>query len=246
MILTTPEYYRLICCDTCEPLQINKKDTLFLFTGDSYNDLIPDYFMDNVVGEIVTASNLKIKGCYRLELIDENCDTEMFQIINWKLFFKSATCFKTCEECLPVVIPEERIYIERLIPIKPKDECYNQIMAFVSAMYSDALKRLEGISLCCTPDSKRVIAEYKMIKMGRLIDRHACCPPCVAVDIFIPAGSIGEYVYNDCNGDAIIVPVNVLVDTIQRICICTKTFSQIIYTGTGTGFLATPLGIPCS
>lgn len=246
MILASPEYYILVCCESCEQLKVNDKPTVFEFTGESYNDIIPDIFMDKIAGNIKTLANFKVKGCYKVEPVDEDCDLEMYQIISWKSFFKEADVFENCEDCLPEKEPEKRIYMKRWLVDKPEDPCAQKFIDYTKLIYSTVMEKIEGISMCCVPDRIKTIVEYKRVTMAREIEMNVCCPPCVFVDVFLPAGTVGTYTYTDCSGTLISVDVSNVIDETQRICVCVKAFYDIQFTGTSSGFLATPTGIPCS
>jgi len=245
MNLSAPEYYKLVCCSTDKDIVLNDELVVFEFTGQAYNGNYPDKFINVIIGEIVTMSKSKIQGCWYLELA-ENCDKELYKIEPWKSFFTEVTVYDCCEECQPEKPLENRIYLRHLSVAKKQDPCYNVVKDYVNVMYRDVLKRMEGIEMCCAPNKNKALINYNIYLLESIYDKTACCPPCVSLNVFVPAGSLGNYTYIDCEGESIIVDVDNSIDMLQTICVCAKSYTGIIFNGTTTDqFLVTPLGISC-
>lgn len=246
MELSEFEYYQLVCCTKKKPLEINGQVIVFEFTGKAYNENYPDKFLNNIVGDITTLSKNKVEGCFQLIDVTGNCDLEMFKIVSWESFFVKVITHKECCDCLPEKEQPRVINLETLYVDKPKDPCAHIYSQYTDYVWHDAIKRMEGITLCCTPSKIKTIVEYQHLVLDRQEDKTACCPPCVQVDLYFPEGLIGEYSYVNCSGEVVTVDIEALEDTTVRVCVLVDSFELTTFTGTGTGFTATPLSIPCT
>ncbi len=170
----------------------------------------------------------------------------MFKVVSWESFFAQATIYKECCDCLPEEEEPRVINLEKLYVARPKDPCASIYSEYANYFWSHALKEMEGVTLCCAPNKLKVITEYEHLVLDRKENKFACCPPCVLVDLFFPEGLLGSYTYVNCSGDVIVTDIEALEDTTLQVCVLVDSFDETVFTGTGTGFTATPLSIPCT
>lgn len=246
MNLSEIEYYQLRCCTSKTILEVNNEKIVFEFTGKAFNENIPDKFFNTIISKIKNISKNTTTGCFELIDVTDTCDPVMFRIVKWETFFVEVDHVKTCEECLPDPEIIEGIGLRKFYFTRPENPCDYKSLDFADLMFRDALLRFEGIKLCCPPNKMKVIKEARVHELDLITDKRRCCPPCVQFSLFFPSGLDGTYSYRNCNGDVIVEPITTTVDTTIVVCGCVNQLpTDIVFTGTGTGFTATPLGIPC-
>lgn len=245
MNLAEPEFYRLVCCTTQNPLSINGQEILFKFTGKAYNENYPDKFFNKTVGEIRSISKMVTEGCFKLIPIAD-CDVLMYKVVDWETFFVDVEVHDDCQSCLPDREIVEGIRLIQYVPERAPIPCFDTIKAYNELVFAEAMQVMEGIKMCCLPDKMSTIRDFKVWDWDRNIEHGVCCPPCVIFDLFFPQGLIGTYSYYNCSGELITADIDAVEDTTVSVCGCaSQNLSSIVFEGTGDGFTVTPTGVPC-
>lgn len=247
MVLEKLEYYQLICCTTKKPLEVNKQIIVFEFDGTYYNDNSPDKLIKKIISDIENISKNKTNGCYELIDVTKTCDSVLYKIVKWKTFFVNLKLHDCCKDCLPE--PEKKPYIvlNNLFIEKDLDPCYPIVKSYANHYWEDAMKRMEGIKLCCPVDPTKSIVEYKILIRQKTMDHLACCPPCVNINLFFTANSVGVLTYINCNNETITENINTLVPLNRTICVCVDAYNLLTFIGPSvSGFTKTLTGIPCT
>lgn len=228
MNLSSSEYYHLVCCNTNVKLKINDESVVFKYNGVAVNGNTPDLLFNKVVGQIITASNSKIEGCYFLIPAEHNCDLVLFKVILWEKFFYDLKVYDECCECLPKEKPKEKIYFKKLF-VSRKNENKTVELNFADLMKAKALKQFEGIQICCLPDEVKTVSRYKVSLLKSLKDDNICCPKKQKVLLKFDAGSAGVYKYFSDDCLVITETIDVEVYTEVTICVLNTKLDEIVF-----------------